>query len=28
RIVAIGALMRKIVVILNARLRDLNAQQS
>ena len=27
-IVAIGALMRKIVVILNARLRDLNAQQS
>lgn len=28
RIVAIGALMRKIIVILNARLRDLNAQQS
>ena len=27
-IVAIGALMRKIIVILNARLRDLNAQQS
>ena len=28
RIVAIGALMRKIIVILNARLRDLDAQQS
>ena len=28
RIVAIGALMRKIIVILNAKLRDLNAQQS
>lgn len=28
RIVAIGALMRKIVVILNARLRDLYAEQS
>ncbi|WP_026793202.1 IS110 family transposase [Pleomorphomonas oryzae] len=27
-IVAIGALMRKIIVILNARLRDLSAQQS
>ena len=27
-IVAIGALMRKIIVILNAKLRDLNAQQS
>ncbi len=27
-IVAIGALMRKIIVILNARLRDLNEQQS
>lgn len=27
-IVAIGALMRKIIVILNARLRDLNAEQS
>lgn len=27
-IVAIGALMRKIIVILNARLRDLNAKQS